>query len=116
VYTWGRNDDGQLGLGNTTNFDLPQKIKSISNVSEIHCGEAFLFAKNSIEITFPFSFIYNDIDNGTWYAWGLNSPGRLGLGHTNTVLSPTEAPHLQDTISISCGAAHTLALYSKLSS
>jgi alpha-tubulin suppressor-like RCC1 family protein len=112
VYTWGYNEHGELGLGNTTYNDTPQKIQSISNISDIYCGAYFVFGRNSKRITIGYTY-NDDIETGTWYAWGCNADGRLGLGHSNKMLSPTEAPHLKDAISISCGVAHTLAIYSK---
>jgi alpha-tubulin suppressor-like RCC1 family protein len=38
---WGKNDFGQLGLGNTTHYNTPQKLETISNISEIYCGGTF---------------------------------------------------------------------------
>jgi alpha-tubulin suppressor-like RCC1 family protein len=114
VYTWGYNEHGELGLGNTTDYDTPQKIQSISNISDIYCGAFFVFGRNSKRITIGHTYI-DDIETGTWYAWGYNEEGLLGLGHSNNMLSPTEAPHLKDAISISCGGAHALAIYSKKS-
>lgn len=45
VYTWGRNDAGQLGLGNTTRMSIPQKVPGLGGVQEIAAGNSHVLAR-----------------------------------------------------------------------
>ncbi|WP_430885826.1 fibronectin type III domain-containing protein [Fusibacter sp. JL216-2] len=50
------------------------------------------------------------IDNGVLYGWGRNSNGQLGLGHTNSVYSPTKVALPQPALKISAGYKHAIVL------
>lgn len=69
IYSWGRNDDGQLGDGSTTHKSLPVLIDDSNlNGNKIISVDA---GKNSI--------LALD-EKGVAYSWGHNSRGQLGLG------------------------------------
>jgi alpha-tubulin suppressor-like RCC1 family protein len=53
VYSFGRNHEGQLGLGNTTNQTTPQLISTLKNekIKNVVCG-----GEHSIIITGKFKF------------------------------------------------------------
>ena len=38
IWSFGQNNFGQLGTGNITNFNVPQKILSIPPVISVSCG------------------------------------------------------------------------------
>ena len=38
MWSFGKNNFGQLGTGNTTNFNVPQKIEDIPPVLSVSCG------------------------------------------------------------------------------
>jgi len=38
LWSWGSNQDGQLGVGNYTNSEIPIKISTLSNIKSIHAG------------------------------------------------------------------------------
>jgi len=80
IYSWGCNDNGQLGDGTTYNEYKPQLI-SVSGVSftEIACG-----SRHSLAIS----------TEGKLYAWGKNTYGQLGIGTTS---SYEETPQLVST-------------------
>ena len=62
----GKNDQGQLGLGNYTNELVPYYVTRIPDkVSEVACGEAHTLVVTSI---------------GQLFTMGLNSTGQLGIG------------------------------------
>jgi alpha-tubulin suppressor-like RCC1 family protein len=96
VMCWGYNQEGQLGIGNTTSMSLPTEVPESSGAKEISAGESF----TSIVIT-----------NGEIKSWGANTEGQLGNGfffrrqlpiHLNSLLEPIE-----DVVS---GENHTCAL------
>jgi len=92
VYCWGKNDDGQLGLGNTitthtpTLFSLPNQEKIIL----ISCGEL-----NSMCLT----------ENHLVYVWGANNYGQLGLGDRTNRSTPTllTLPNNEKASFVRCG-------------
>jgi len=88
VYSWGLNQDGELGNGSygVANY-TPTKIPSLSNIIDIESAGQASYAVTSA---------------GRVYAWGLNQPisndpfiGSLGLGSSATrVTSPQLSPYL----------------------
>ena len=72
LYTWGRNDDGQLGNGNKRMYYTPKQV-DIDDVKEVSLG-----ARYSIALT----------TSGEVYTWGLNNYGQLGLGNYNQYSEP----------------------------
>jgi len=74
VYCWGRNDSGQLGLGNTTNRTTPMPVV-LPGVSftDVACGSASTCAVST---------------TGAVYCWGRNDTYQLGLGDNTIRLLP----------------------------
>ncbi len=74
LYTWGVNTSGQLGLGDVVSRSSPVaalgglKFKSVSSISD--------------------GFNFGITDNGSAYAWGLNTNGNLGVGDVIPRSSP----------------------------
>ncbi|MDR1157072.1 MAG: S8 family serine peptidase [Oscillospiraceae bacterium] len=73
VWSWGINDAGQLGHGNTTDTDTPTQITGLTGVVAIAAGDA-----HSV-------FVLSD---GTVKTCGNNTYGQLGDDTTTTRLSP----------------------------
>jgi len=69
VYSWGGNFMGQLGLGDTTERNVPVLVEALADkfVLAIAAGVSHSLALCS---------------DGSVYAWGGNSSGQLGLGDT----------------------------------
>ena len=70
---WLKNYFGQLGTGNKTNFNVPQKILEIPPVVSVDCGE------------FHTLIITND--SNLW-SCGYNNYGQLCLGNQEDQLKP----------------------------
>lgn len=89
LYTWGRNDFGQLGLNSTTNVNTPTLIQASVLGNGTIMGVNF--GENSEE-SFAFSISALMQINGqlSIYVWGLNGSGQLGLGNTTNRLVPTQ--------------------------
>ena len=93
----GRNDYGQLGLGDTTNrTTFTQITTNADNIKSVYCGEAHTI------------ILKND---GTLWSCGANSDGRLGLGDGNHRYTFTQATtNVNDIKEIYCGAGYTFIL------
>ena len=65
VYSFGRNDSGQLGLTITDNsVSVPKEVKGLKS-QQIACGYYHSVA----------------VSNGQLYCWGKNDSGQLGVGN-----------------------------------
>ncbi|XP_005090313.3 protein RCC2 [Aplysia californica] len=77
LYSWGRNEKGQLGLGHTDRQDVPQVVDTLDdeNIVDAACGR-----RHTLFLT----------DQGKVFACGENKMGQLGLGNqSEQVLVPT---------------------------
>ena len=99
IYSFGRNQKGQLGLGNYDYRNNPTLISEIpNNIVQISAGD-----KYSLCLT----------NAGEIYAWGKNMGGQLGLGNYNNRNIPTLVPTLPNNIiQIEAGNNHSLVLSS----
>ena len=80
VYTWGKNDYGQLGNGTTTNSSMPICISDTEN--------SVLKGKNIKNISTNRYTVCAIDDNGKVYTWGENVYGQLGNGTTTNSSMP----------------------------
>ncbi|KAM4596312.1 putative E3 ubiquitin-protein ligase HERC1 isoform 7-T7 [Fundulus diaphanus] len=98
VYTFGQ--DRLIGLpeGRARNHNRPQQVPSLSG---IHIQDVAVGAEHTLVLS----------STGDVYAWGSNSEGQLGLGHTNHVREPTLVAALQgkNINQISAGRCHSAA-------
>ncbi|MDY7230010.1 RCC1 domain-containing protein [Hyalangium rubrum] len=109
LYTWGRNNRGQIGWGSavTTDQKLPGKVPAFTDVA------AMAFNQNSS--------LALKLD-GTVWAWGENAQGQLGLGPVPQAdvprtpdltprFSPTRVPGLSGAVALGLGYRHALVLF-----
>ena len=77
VKCWGKNDDGQLGLGNNSANDVltphPVTFSGSSTPISLHAGRNEFCAR---------------LDNGSVACWGANTYGQFGLGNSTSQNSP----------------------------
>jgi alpha-tubulin suppressor-like RCC1 family protein len=99
VWAFGRNLNGQLGDGSTTNRPSPVQVSGLSNVAAIAAG-----GSHSLALT----------ASGAVMSWGLNTQGQLGDGSTVQKTSPVAVTGLGSTVivAIAAGASHSVALTS----
>ena len=102
VLAWGLNSSGQLGDGTRTKTDsnTPVPVSGLTEITAIAAGESHTVA------------LKND---GTVWAWGLNSSGQLGDGTGTKTDSdtPVKVSGLTGIITaIAAGGSHTVALKS----
>lgn len=75
LWAWGKNTDGQLGIGNTTDHFTPVQVGSDSDWQMISAGKWHSLA------------VKND---GSLWAWGWNLSGQLGNGTYDDSLFPIQ--------------------------
>jgi len=99
LYTWGRNDFGALGLGNTTsyNYSGPKKVGSLTNWSSITISMGSKAAAAAIKI------------DGTLWTWGYGGTGQLGLGNVTYYSSPKQVGSLTNWATSSSGSLFVAA-------
>ena len=97
AWCWGRNDKGQLGIGNTTDRTAPIQVAGLaSGVSSLALG-----AQHTCAL----------MRTGTVKCWGDGSNGRLGTGSTARKLMPVDLSALGGTATaLGAGGAHTCAV------
>ena len=106
VWTWGANDFGQRGIGNTdthleeTQVLDPNGIDKLTDIINVSSGQNFMVALKK---------------DGRVVAWGDNQYGQLGNGNNDNKSIPvyvtdSEGNELTDIIKVSCGSWHTIAL------
>ena len=97
VYAWGRNTEGQLGNGGSTNSAVPVAVKGVggagllTGVIDISAGSDYSMAVTSTGV----------------FAWGLNSKGQLGNGTTTSSSTPVQV--------LGVGGSGTLSGVTKIS-
>jgi len=105
LWSWGRNDSGQLGIGTSgddTNCNVPQEIKLLgSGVTAVATGSSHSLV----------------IQNGTLYAFGGYSGGKLGIGQIEPYTSYFPAPQVvtfatndSEVKAIAAGANFSMAI------
>ncbi|MBQ2938059.1 MAG: cadherin-like beta sandwich domain-containing protein [Clostridia bacterium] len=104
VWSWGQNLYGQLGLGNTTSYNEPQKVTSIEEtIKDISVGNYHVLALG---------------ESGKVYTWGLGNKGQLGVGNGYNYYSPVVATdiygiQLEDIVKVEAGKDISFAINSK---
>ncbi|KAM6220950.1 E3 ISG15--protein ligase HERC5 [Rhynchocyon petersi] len=102
IYSWGRNDLGQLGLGHTDSKDFPSLIEELDKEVEfLTCG-----GSHTVLLT----------KDGRVFTFGAGKYGQLGHDSTQNELRPRLVTALfgNRVTQIACGRYHTLAYVSDL--
>jgi|GEM_PF-787412 len=95
LWTWGRNSNGQLGVGNLISSDQMQRVGIDTDWRSVSVGNLFTLATKK---------------NGTLWAWGNNSFGQLGTGSASSATTPIQVGTASDWGAIAAGGLHVLAL------
>ena len=97
LWSWGRNNYGQLGLGNTTNYSSPKQVGALTNWKSVNAGFYTALAIKT--------------DNTLW-GWGYNSYGNTFVGN-NAVAnysSPVQSGSATNWYSVTTIAGTTFAM------
>ncbi|OAY65499.1 ultraviolet-B receptor UVR8 [Ananas comosus] len=101
VRSWGRNQNGQLGLGTTEDSLVPQKIQAFEGISVKMVAAG---AEHTAAVT----------EDGELYGWGWGRYGNLGLGDRNDRLIPEKVSSIEGEkmVLVACGWRHTITVSS----
>lgn len=99
VFSWGRGEDGQLGIGDTSDLQEPTFVDALRGVGvrQIACGSG-----HTVVLT----------TDGSVYTWGRGDDGRLGHGDNGWKYVPRLARALAGQVitQVTCGSYHTAAV------
>ncbi|WP_257788582.1 hypothetical protein [Streptomyces niveus] len=95
VESWGRNIEGQLGIGSVTNQDQASTVTGLRGVVAVAAGNTHSLAL---------------LADGTVKAWGSNGSGQLGDNTVATRTTPVTVSGLTNVEAIAAGSAHSLAV------
>jgi E3 ubiquitin-protein ligase HERC3 len=115
VKCWGKNEFGQLGLGDTlVRGDEPGEMGDRLPFVDLGPG------RTSVQIVAGGAHTCARLDNGTLKCWGHNYSGELGLGDTRDrgdepgemgdALPPVDLGPGRTAVQVSAGRAHTCAV------
>ena len=96
LWSWGNGGQGQLGLGNITNYSSPKQVGALTTWAKISGGIRY------------FSLAVKT--DGTLWGWGYNGLGELGLGDITNRSSPAQIGALTAWATVSAGYSHSLAV------
>ena len=97
LWSWGRNDYGQLGLGDITPRSSPVQVGALTDWSKVNTDGVGVY-----------SFAIKT--DGTLWSWGYNGVGTLGLGDTTDRSSPVQVGSLSNWSNVSTGYYNTFAV------
>ncbi len=95
LYCWGKNDNGQLGDGTTTQRTSPPSSPVLTDVKKVSLGYQHTCAIKT---------------DGGLYCWGDNEYGQLGDETNTSKNTPPPSPVLTDVKEVSSGSNHTCAI------
>ncbi len=94
AYCWGRNNRGQLGVGNKIDSPNPQLVSGLTNVKQMALGYSHSCALHN---------------NGQVSCWGANENGNVGVGSVSGEYT-TPQTSIQDNVAqIDLGSYHSCA-------
>ncbi|XP_046333895.2 X-linked retinitis pigmentosa GTPase regulator-like isoform X3 [Haliotis rufescens] len=94
LFTFGANGEGQLGIEDINDANIPRHIDSLDAVPYSMLGAG---VEHSVALT----------EDGRVFVWGGGGEGQLGLGHDTEVPTPRELPFEENVVCIACGYYHT---------
>ena len=97
VQTFGGNNNGQLGVNDTTTRSTPVQVLNISTAIAVAGGSTH----TSVLLA-----------NGTVQTFGGNNNGQLGVNDTTTRSTPVQVLNISTAIAVACGYYYTAVLLS----
>lgn len=97
VWSWGSNEQGQLGNETQINSMYPVQVKGLSNITSVSAGSTHSLALK---------------EDGTVWAWGVNEYGQLGDGSFADSNVSVQVKNLTNVVAVAAGHTSSLALKS----
>lgn len=95
VWSWGGNDNGQLGLGHFRQVNVPRPVEGLRGIVAITAGGTFSLALDY---------------RGRVWAFGGNAAGELGDGSGENQAEPVGPLALPPIVAVAAGNQHGMAL------
>ena len=95
LWTWGRNNNGLLGLGNATDYSSPKQVGAVTTWLKVSAGNYY----HALAIK----------TDGTLWSWGINTFGQLGQGNTTGYSSPIQVGALNNWADVAAGNGFAVA-------
>jgi alpha-tubulin suppressor-like RCC1 family protein len=95
LWSWGRNDEGQLGQNNLVNRSSPVQVGALATWNRVSAVSKSAFAIKT---------------DGTLWAWGENNSGQLGFNDTVSRSSPVQVGALTNWSKLTSAASCTFAI------
>ena len=95
AFSFGRNYEGQLGLGHNDDVSFPTPIPNLPKINMISCGDNFTVCVDH---------------EGFIWSFGNNNFGQLGTGNKRNFNVPQKLLDLPPVLSVDCGSEHTLMI------
>ncbi len=105
VYVWGRNYEGQLGIGDRQKIKTPTKNSKLEQIIQENGG-----VDNILTLKTGDRHNILIFRNGKVYVWGANGDGQLGIGDWWNRVTPTENSELEQIIQENGGVDNILTL------
>lgn len=93
IWTWGANEDGQLGNGTTTVGRVPHRLDGLTRVVDVACGGGFSCSLDSA---------------GQVWTWGANFWHQLGMDVGKYASLPIRLNGLDEVAEVHTGDFHTI--------
>ena len=97
LWSWGGNNYGQQGRGNTTQTQSPNQVGALTDWSNV---------VSSVQG----DFVVATKSNGTLWAWGRNQVGQLADGTITYRSSPVQIGALTTWLQAACGYRHAVSV------
>ena len=106
LWAWGRNNQGQLGIGTTASCSSPVQVQiGSSDWSDVSIGSLY---RNSVV---DFSHVIATKGNGRIFAWGDNRYGKLGtISNPTFVEFPVLLPGTNNDWNLVSSSVHSMAI------
>jgi len=108
LWCWGRNSQGQVGDGTTTQRNSPVQV--LTNVKDIASNNMNRYYQPNTW-TLSYSRILALKNDGTVWAWGYNGQGQIGDGTTTQRNSPVRIGSFNNIEKIYSGSGYAASSY-----
>ncbi|ETV71157.1 hypothetical protein, variant 2 [Aphanomyces astaci] len=111
VYTWGRRDNGQLGLGREW-FHLEIETDGVSAFTPTRIEPEAFGLEDVVQVSAGAFHTAAVTASGAVYTWGKEDYGMLGVGHTADIHVPRKVDFFDKDPAriVSCGGWHTVVV------